>query len=281
MIGFHENGWTVVVRGDIKNMTETEAKRIGRYVSLNMVVVFPDQYKQTPDDQIRFTNMIGRYNSLEDLPVNKRERYSNILIRDGVARVTGALNEKGEPGLFGHVSELDWHANQASNRERKPIVWMYGDSGMEGSRTSFINMIRVYEDLPPDLKEKIRNKKCYFGYEKGRYSTSPYFHEHVNKDNLFDLVMTNSAGKTGLYYPFNQVFGMADTSHEEFLNIHEALKHFILKEKYVYHHDWKDGQIVLCDQWLSLHKRWKFDKMEDRMLHRIAFDYSNVYEKYP
>jgi hypothetical protein len=28
---------------------------------------------------------------------------------------------------------------------------------------------------------------------------------------------------------------------------------------------------------LSIHKRWAFEDMENRMLHRIAFDYSNIY----
>jgi hypothetical protein len=34
---------------------------------------------------------------------------------------------------------------------------------------------------------------------------------------------------------------------------------------------------TLSEQWLSIHKRWPFEDMENRVLHRIAFDYSKIY----
>ena len=69
---------------------------------------------------------------------------------------------------------------------------------------------------------------------------------------------------------------------DEFKEVHTELVDQILKdESYAYHHDWVDGQIVLSDQWMSIHKRWQFDRMEERVLHRIALDYSNVYKSYP
>ena len=57
----------------------------------------------------------------------------------------------------------------------------------------------------------------------------------------------------------------------------ELIDH-VLKDEFAYHHDWEDGDIVISEQWLSIHKRWDFEGMEDRILHRIAFDYSNLYE---
>ena len=41
-------------------------------------------------------------------------------------------------------------------------------------------------------------------------------------------------------------------------------------------HNLEDGDIVLSEQWLSIHKRWAYEKMEDRILHRIAFNYENL-----
>jgi taurine dioxygenase len=275
----HDNGWTVLVEGDITELTENEIHDVAKALSKNMVVVFEDCYPFSPEEQLAVAEMIGKVQKRDANA--KTSRADAILIIDGVVRVTGKKNDKGEVGLFGHTSALDWHANQASNRNRKPIVWMYGAEGMEGSRTSFINMIEAYKHLPDNMKKAIANLKCYFGYEKGRYSTSPYFNEHVNRNELFDLVMNTSAGETGLYYPFNQVFGMDGLSEGEFQEIHQELVDHITKEQFAYHHDWKTGQIVLSDQWLSLHKRWEFDRMEERVLHRIAVDYSNVFQSYP
>jgi len=273
----HENGWTVIIEDDIRDLSTTDILNVAKLLSKQTVVVFNKQIDIAPEDQLEIAYVIGDVMKQKD-----KSRSNPINLIDGVLRVTGKKNDKGEPGLFGHTSALDWHANQASNKNRDPIVWMYGAEGMEGSRTSFINMARVYEGMPKGVKKSIADLKCYFGYEAGKYSTTPYFRDHVNTENLFDLVMTTAAGITGIYYPFLQVFGMDGLNEQEFEEVHSELIHQILKdETYAYHHDWVDGQILLSDQWMSLHKRWEFDKMEERVLHRIALNYKNVYESYP
>jgi alpha-ketoglutarate-dependent taurine dioxygenase len=45
------------------------------------------------------------------------------------------------------------------------------------------------------------------------------------------------------------------------------------KEKYCYHHDWDDGDVVISEQWLGIHKRWKFEGIMNRVLHRAVFDF--------
>ena len=91
--------------------------------------------------------------------------------------MTGKKNEHGEEGLFGHTSALDWHANQASNENRVPLVWLYGVEGTEGSRTSWINNKLSYDRLPNDIKKEIQNKKITLGYKSGSYSSSKFFKE--------------------------------------------------------------------------------------------------------
>jgi alpha-ketoglutarate-dependent taurine dioxygenase len=276
-ISFDDNGWTLRVHNPITSLTDDEIIEVARLLSKQTVVVFPEPEFIEPAEQLRIAEVIGNVMKAKD-----KKRTHSIYLHEGVIRVTGKKDDKGEPGLFGHASALEWHANMASNKARQPIVWMYGAEHMEGSRTSFINMAKVYEGMSENLQKSIANLKCYFGYEKGRYSTTPWFHDHVNKENLFDLVMTTEAGITGLYYPFYQVFGMDGLNEDEFQEVHSELVHQILKdESYAYHHDWVDGQIILSDQWMSIHKRWEFDRMEERVLHRIALDYGNVYESYP
>lgn len=273
---YADNGWTVNVLGDIRTLNREELLQVAKLLSQHTVVVFPDSYNITPAEQLEIAETIGTVMKAKD-----KKRTSGIYIHEGVIRVTGKKDDKGEPGLFGHTSALEWHANMASNKNRQPIVWMYGAEHMEGSRTSFINMASVYDSLPEDFKEEIKDIKCFFGYKAGRYSTTPWFRDHVNEEDLFDLVLKTKAGITGLYYPFLQVFGMADKDEEEFKKIDKRLREYILDDKHAYHHDWVDGQIVLSDQWMSIHKRWEFDKMEERVLHRIALNYDNLYKSYP
>jgi len=228
-----------------------------------MVVVIRNQ-NLTPQQQVDFCSKIGKFQDTDT------DRGKDLSVYNGILRVTGKKNERGEEGLFGHTSALDWHANQASNYERKPLIWLYGVEGTKGSRTSWINNIKSYNALSDDIKEKIKDIKITLGYKKGSYSNSKFFKEHHHKDRPFNLVHTNDAGKKGLYFPYLQVFGGLDDE------LFDTLKNHILKDEFRYDHDWQDGDIVLSEQWLSIHKRWSFEEMEKRILHRIAFDYSNV-----
>ena len=267
---YADNGWTVIVDENINDLSTEDILRVGRLIVSNMVVVFKKQ-KLTTEDELRFCWIIG------NVQLTEYDRTKHISLVDGILRVTGKKNDAGEPGLFGHTSALDWHSNQASSKNRMPLIWLYGLEGTKGSRTSWINMIEACKDLSVEDRMELRNKKAYFGYEDGKYSTSRFFHNHVNKDNLFPFVMENAGGYEGLYFPFLQMFGMENTSQKDFNEIMERTIAHVTQEKYTYHHDWDDGDVVLSEQWLSIHKRWAFEDMEKRVLHRIAFDYSNIY----
>ncbi len=266
----HENNWTVYIDEDIKTLSNEQLIEVAKLVVSNTVVVFENQ-KLSPDEQLEICKVIGK------VQPTLSERSKHISIRDGILRVTGQKNSDGIPGLFGHKEDLDWHANQPSNKNRSPLIWLYGETGTKGSRTSWINNIESYKDLPDELKEELMDIEVICGYKQGNYSHSSFFKEHINFDNPIKIVQTNSEGKTGLFFPFLQIFGFKDKSDEYFKSIMKKLTEHILQEKYAYHHNWKDGDIVISEQWLSIHKRWAFDNMEERILHRIAFDHNNVY----
>jgi alpha-ketoglutarate-dependent taurine dioxygenase len=270
-IELHENGWTIIIRDDIRTLSEDEVREVIRLTVKNMVVVFPQQ-TLTLDDEVRFCKIAG------NVQQNNMERAKHIALSDNVIRVTGKKNADGQEGLFGHKEDLDWHANQPSNPVRNPLIWLYAEQGTVGSRTSWINNIMSYRDLHPLLKEQIKDIEIYCGYKNGQYSTSEYFKDHVNLNNPIKLVQTNEEGETGLFLPFLQIFGFKDCEETKFRTILEKLKAHVLQEKYMYHHNWQDGDIVISEQWLSIHKRWYFENMEERVLHRIAFDHAKIYK---
>ena len=256
------NNWAVEINNiDLKTLSSAEAQHIGRMVISNLVVIIKNQ-NLSEQDQLDFCSKIGTYQK------SASERTKHLHLTNGILRVTGQKNEHGEEGLFGHTSALDWHANQASNKNRMPLVWLYGVSGTEGSRTSWINNKLAYDALPADIKNKIKDVKITLGFEAGKYSPSNFFNNHHHVDEPFDLVYTNDAGLTGLYFPFLQIFGGLE---EELFT---TLKKHVLKDEFAYHHDWEDGDVIISEQWLSIHKRWAFEKMDTRILHRIGLDYS-------
>ena len=223
------------------------------------LVVVEKLGKKTAEENIEIAKRIGKIPYVEQWPEIKNRREKVLFEGPGVIKVT-------EGGLFGHKETLDWHANKASSPNRSPIVWIYAVKGSEGSITSWIDNRKAYEDLPNDIKKQCENIKITCGFKRGNYTDDPFFREHHNKENKFNLVHTNEAGIKGLYFPYLQVMGgLSD-------DLFEYLKSHILQDKYRYDHYWQDGDVVISEQWLTIHKRHAFDKMHERLMYRITID---------
>jgi taurine dioxygenase len=271
------------------------AKLVGKEILQHTVVLIRNQ-DLTPQQELNFCEAIGtvqklptsnqfaamdpKKEQLEKIRANYAEVDQNGDVIDGIFRVTGEKNKDGKEGLFGHKRVLDWHANQPSSETRAPCIWIYGVKNTEGSVTSWINNIMSYNDLPKDFQQELDSITFYCGYEKGGYTDSEHFNEHVNRDNPLKLIHTNPDGQKGLYFPFNQIMewqgGRYPNDQKYYDHIKNKLIKHISQEKYQYDHHWKDGDIVISDQWLSIHKRHHFEGMDKRLVHRIAFGYENL-----
>ena len=201
----------------------------------------------------------------------------NRLPIDSILQVTGRRGSDGRPlGIFGHDSDLDWHANRASSEDqRKPLVWLYSVSGAMGSKTSWANCAVAYGDLDGETKIELENLKGIFGFEPGRYTPATNFSSHRNNDGIAMVQTIRATGRKGLYFPFLQLFGFKDRSEEYSRALIQRLRDHVLQPQYVYHHHWADGDVVISEQWLTIHKRWACD-VSQRMLHRITMGYENV-----
>jgi taurine dioxygenase len=278
-IRLHENGWTVFLENfDFSQVTQEEINVIGNLLATNIIVIARKQ-KLTPQDERRILHMFGEVDS--HLPLEHEEPWKYFFIPGTGAeliRVTGGLDDHGHPGMFHHVSDLDWHCNQPAHPWRKPIVWLYGIEGTKGSRTSWNNTVMAFDDLSPEYYDEIKDLKMICGFKQGNYTEISFgksedFNEHYNPS----VIHTNDVnGKKCIFFPFLQFKHFVGMTKEETLPILEKLRDYILQEKYIYHHDWEDGDVVISEQWQSLHKRWAFDKIADRLLHRGVCDFANI-----
>jgi alpha-ketoglutarate-dependent taurine dioxygenase len=273
----HENGWTLIFEDfDFKTATQEQVNEITRLISLHTVAVFKNQSLSLADE-VRAIKLFNDPERASAANVADSRHLQRIIVPDSenlIARVTGELDEHGEPGLFGHVSDLDWHCNQAANQWRKPLVWLYSIRGSVGSRTSWINYVNAYNDLSDSDKEAFKDIKMINGYRKGSYSPDDFGKEvDINFHYTPSLVYTNQAGVTGLFFPFLQIHEIVGRNQEQSREFIAELRRHVEQEKYMYHHLWDDGDIVISDQWLGVHKRWAFPGIANRLLHRATFHY--------
>lgn len=292
----HENGWTVLLGNfDFVNATQAEADEIAKLISTNIAVVARGSNIEamTAEDEVRFCSMIGKMAEMkQNTAFGKSLAYGSDEILRKFHRVTGELNEDGNPGLFGHDEELDWHNNTPWDINRKPIVWLRSIKGALGSRTTWSNHILAYEDMKkedPEFIAELEEKKYRVIYERWSNRVSRvvgHWHEqgYIDKteltysENALPLIFTNEAGKTGFFCSLNQIHSIHGMTPEESSPILSKIWNYCQQEKYFYDHNWIDGngEIVISEQWLSVHKRDAFAGMSNRLLRRAAFDYSNT-----
>lgn len=264
----HENGWTVIIDGfDFKTANQEDINQIAKLIATNTLVIVKGQ-KLSVADEVRVTKMFKDPYSFD--PDNRPHEagYKNCVVPDSegyLIRVTAAKDEHGNPGFSGWDDELKWHSNDATRAERRSIVWLSGIYGTAGSRTTWNNNILSYRDLDDATKEKLKplraRMKMWRGGDMGKEEYTP------------NIVHTNIAGITGLYFPFLSIANFVGMTEEESQEIIAPLAEHTTQEKYLYHLDWEDGDIAISEQWFGIHKRWAFPDMANRLLHRIVFNF--------
>jgi alpha-ketoglutarate-dependent taurine dioxygenase len=274
----HENGWTVILENfNFKTATQQDINDIAKLLATNTLVVAKKQ-SLTAQDEVRVARMFKNpqefhidtpgtydYDCYQGAEVENSERL--------LLRVSGEKDEHGRTGLAGWTDEMVWHCNDPHDPNRRPLIWLYGVKGTKGSRTTWNNNILSYNELDEERRRPLENLKlvmanwCKEAMELGDDAPDVIEEYHPN------LVMSNIAGKKGFHFSFLQISGFVGLSEDESKNIISWLTEHTTQEKYCYHHDWEDGDVVIAEQWLGIHKRWPFDQIEKRTLHRIAFDF--------
>jgi len=263
------DGWCAEYDVDLKNISDDEVKDIFKDIYKYQVLNFKNQNISTTDF-LRIAECIG---VVQKASPDDSER-NTVWEDEGILRV-GGDDITGKPSLFSHKHDLDWHANQPSKPDRKELIWLYAATGTKGSRTSWLNNVLAYNDLPADIKNTIENLNVYCGFKSGRYSDTQFFKDHIDRDNPVKLVRTFGEHK-GIFFPFYQIFEVVDWDLKEGSELIDYLQNHILNEKYMYHLDWNDGDINVAEQVLTIHKRWHFEEMGKRILWRIASGHEHI-----
>jgi alpha-ketoglutarate-dependent taurine dioxygenase len=273
------NTWPAYVEIDhIKNLSDTDIQTIGKTLAEKTVVVIRNQSKLSHQDQTSFSH---RFGDVYRYFFPKKEMYAAICPDNNkIANVTGKRNKDNLPGLHGGHDDLDWHCNSPWNEKRMPIIYLYAVHGSNGSRTSYSNAIHAWRDLSPEWKDMLSKFHIRPADTMDNYSIQNKIFGLTPQENLnFNpcVHQVNHAGYDTLFFPWNQMLGLKEVEDQtEYEEIKSSIMKHMLQEKYIYHHDWQDGDIVLADQWSGMHKRWAFELMHERLLHRIGFNYDNI-----
>jgi taurine dioxygenase len=177
------------------------------------------------------------------------------------------LNEEGEPVMDNcslGSAEVVWHSDNSYAEVPPAGSMLYAivlpTNG--GGDTWFNNQYLAYEELPDDLKRRIKGLSQ--RHDASRNSAGP----------VHPLVRVHPVtGKRALYlgrrrdWPSNYIIGMSNEESEALL---DQLWAHATQEKYAWGHKWRVGDLVLWDNRCAMHYRSEVDCKQPRVLYRTV-----------
>jgi taurine dioxygenase len=144
-----------------------------------------------------------------------------------------------------------------------------------GGNTCFTNMYKAYDMIPRALRDKLEGRKVlqmhdYKRRERLNLDTSDLTKIRHNWQPIF--ITHPATGKKALYISrlmSSQIEGLSRDESEEALN-----QLFDISEtaSIVYEHEWKLGDLVIWDNWCSIHARKDFPRDQDRLMRRLTIE---------
>jgi Probable taurine catabolism dioxygenase len=132
-----------------------------------------------------------------------------------------------------------------------------------GANTDYIDTRAVYEDLSPEMKEKVETLVVEHDLFRALQRNGVEFGDDTMRKSLprmaHPLVRTSASGRKALYMGWHgvQVVGWSEEESFAFL---DELYAFATQEKYIYSHKWHPGDMVIWDNRCTMHSATSFER---------------------
>ena len=218
-----------------------------------------------------------------------------------ISIVSGKVVDGKAIGMFG-PTELEWHANGTGRYNFKEIcVGLYCETECVDTVLSLVDQRAAFDELSEEDKDYYRGiyinfnsegsrvkiwrdddvySKAYKGDESSFRTGQEYYNESIDRR---PLVARHPVDGTEYFYPMfiymYKAYYEDGTEIENFDKFKDKLYNIITRSKYMFHHVFREGDLLFMDQLLTSHRRSAV-KNKDRELWRTAFDYSKTVENY-
>ncbi|MCZ6452894.1 MAG: TauD/TfdA family dioxygenase [Alphaproteobacteria bacterium] len=237
----------------------------------HQVILFRDQDIDDPQF-LEFARFFGEI----DMPRKTRidndpwiPEYPEIIVvsnlRDDDGKAMGALG----------AGEAFWHADMTYLDEVPLASLLYAlEIPDHGGETGFSNQRMAFETMPDDLLSRIAERELV--HDHVHNSTGAVTPNWEEQDSPLEtpgahhpiVVHHHATGRKHLMLgrrPHALITGMEIEESEALLD--ELWAH-ATQEKFVWRHDWKAGDLIVWDNWCTLHHRNPFDDSQSRIMHR-------------
>lgn len=291
---------------DLKSCSDSDIKELGKIVVDQLVVyvnaencsitparlnhiakVFGDPFGGIDQSAYNIAKYKWKNRQLEekDLKALKelKKIRSGLEEYAGMLRVTGKRDEEGDYiGMFAE-GELDWHSDRQGTGNFVPMILLNAVEGTEGTSTEFLQTADAYELLSVEWKNIIDNLVGVHRYTPGKMAPGL----DASQDNILrmnmcpidnsevPLVCYSPGGRKGIRLSYNTLDHFKGFNKKDSDEILQFIMNHFLKDEYIYHQDWKDGELVFMDQTITVHRRPTKD-CSKRVMIRQTCNFDNI-----
>ena len=172
-----------------------------------------------------------------------------------------------------------WHSDDSYKAVPCSLTMLYGLEVPEtGGDTQFTNMYSAYDDLSPEMKQRIAGLEVVHQYDSPRKGTRAVTLRPDEAAQLPDVVHPlvrrhPETHRQALYMNPNRmshVVGLESAGSDALLD--ELIRHAI-EPRYQYRHKWRRGDIVIWDNRCTMHKaNADYPAGARRLMHRIIVE---------
>lgn len=245
----------IITNQDIKNTFDTTI--VYDVLTTNGIILFKNQKLSVQDQE----TILNNYFLLNPQYQLNLDNISHMYVSGSklLLRVTAKHNENNKPGAFCNYEGLPWHSDNPTTSKDRLLTWLYGAENTNGSETIYCNTDLAFNELPTELKALAKTLIAY---------TTNRFIYQTDSDYQLPLYTDCGQNRQCWSFPFTQIKYFEGYTVEESKNIIETLKEYVLQDQYCYAHKWEDGDLIISNEKITIHKRPAYDKMDQRVLHK-------------
>jgi taurine dioxygenase len=172
-----------------------------------------------------------------------------------------------------------WHSDDSYKPVPCSLTMLYGLAVPEtGGDTQFTNMCRAYDDLAPEMKQRIAGLQVVHKYDSPRKGTAVATLRADEAAQLPDVVHPlvrrhPETRRQALYMNPNRMSHILGLERAESDRLLDELTRHAIEPRYQYRHKWRPGDIVIWDNRCTMHKaNADYPAGAKRLMHRIIVE---------
>ena len=253
---------------DMDAITEAEIAQLRQAFLDNAVLVFRGQ-TMNPEQMLTLSEIFGEC-GLHPIPELRHPEIEKLII---LAANNGEPVADDDPTADDRIGAIPWHTDliYTDALNRGALLRAVKVPEEEGE-TGWLDTAHAYDLLPEDVKARIADLKVIHSYATAHAKqTMVGGSPNIFPDVIHPLVATHPySGRKSLNISPNSAKEIIGLPKEESDELIAYLAAHTCREEQAYKHEWKHDDVVLWDNWRTMHRAYGHRKRFPRLMHRTT-----------